>query len=122
MPKKKYADLQQRLLTERDRLRHDLEAAREAAPTGVSASDEPSYGNHLADEATTTYQQEANLALERHMQGELAATEAALLRIEEGTYGSCENCGADIGKERLAAMPTATLCIQCKSRLAVHRR
>ena len=35
-------------------------------------------------------------------------------RIEDGTYGTCENCGQAIDVERLEAMPWATLCIDCK--------
>ncbi|WP_353216527.1 TraR/DksA C4-type zinc finger protein [Sandarakinorhabdus sp.] len=38
---------------------------------------------------------------------------AALARIEAGTYGICSNCGCDIAPARLAALPTATQCINC---------
>src|SRR5210317_2335028 len=37
--------------------------------------------------------------------------QAALERIENGTYGSCDNCGEDIGQARLEAMPEATRCV-----------
>lgn len=43
----------------------------------------------------------------------IAATKAALQRLEDGTYGICENCGADIAPGRLEARPEATLCIKC---------
>jgi DnaK suppressor protein len=39
----------------------------------------------------------------------------ALGRIEDGSYGKCEECGGDIGVERLRARPVTTLCIDCKS-------
>src|SRR5712691_12823143 len=39
----------------------------------------------------------------------------ALGRIEDGSYGQCEECGGDIGLERLRARPVTTLCIDCKS-------
>jgi DnaK suppressor protein len=39
---------------------------------------------------------------------------AALAKIEEGTYGECENCGEEISHERLLARPEASLCINCK--------
>jgi DnaK suppressor protein len=39
----------------------------------------------------------------------------ALGRIDDGTYGVCEECGGAIGVERLKARPVTTLCIQCKS-------
>jgi DnaK suppressor protein len=38
----------------------------------------------------------------------------ALGRIDEGTYGTCERCGATIAEERLEAVPYATLCLACK--------
>jgi len=46
---------------------------------------------------------------------ELQRHVAALARIEDGTYGKCEECGETIGLERLKARPVTTLCIDCKS-------
>jgi DnaK suppressor protein len=46
--------------------------------------------------------------------------EEALLRIKEGTYGICSDCGAQISLKRLEARPTAELCIECKE--AAERR
>jgi DnaK suppressor protein len=40
----------------------------------------------------------------------------ALERIEQGTYGICEDCGEEISTERLKARPVTTLCIDCKKR------
>ncbi len=45
----------------------------------------------------------------------LAKIEQALERIDDGTYGVCEECGERIGLERLRARPVTTLCIDCKS-------
>ena len=39
----------------------------------------------------------------------------AVARIDDGSYGNCEECGGDIGIERLKARPVTTLCIACKS-------
>jgi len=39
----------------------------------------------------------------------------AFARIDDGTYGECEECGGQIGLERLKARPVTTLCISCKS-------
>jgi DnaK suppressor protein len=44
---------------------------------------------------------------------ELDAIDRALLRIEEGDYGRCEDCGELIPVERLEALPTTTTCVQC---------
>lgn len=46
-------------------------------------------------------------------QAELKAIEAALERIEKGTYGTCVRCGGEISAERLEAVPHAALCREC---------
>ncbi|TAL16310.1 MAG: DNA-binding protein, partial [Frankiales bacterium] len=46
----------------------------------------------------------------------LLQVERALARLDEGTYGRCENCGNPIPKARLQAFPRATLCVACKQR------
>ena len=45
----------------------------------------------------------------------IAKIKEALTRIDDGTYGKCEECGENIGRERLEARPVTTLCIDCKS-------
>jgi RNA polymerase-binding transcription factor len=69
---------------------------------------------HMADTATETVDREIDYTLEEHDERMLAAIDAALRRIEDGTFGICVNCGARIAPERLEAMPWATLCIDCK--------
>ena len=46
----------------------------------------------------------------------------ALARIEEGTFGICEECGAEISEERLKARPVTTLCIECKTKAEEEER
>jgi DnaK suppressor protein len=46
----------------------------------------------------------------------LSQVERALQRLDNGSYGICENCGNPIGKARLQAFPRATLCVSCKQR------
>ena len=69
---------------------------------------------HMADTATETVEREIGNTLEEHDERLLQAIDAGLGRIEDGTYGKCVNCGAQIPVERLEAMPWATLCIDCK--------
>lgn len=69
---------------------------------------------HMADTATQTVEREIGNTLELHDERLLVAIDAALDRIEAGSYGQCVNCGAHIPEERLEAMPWATLCIDCK--------
>lgn len=71
-----------------------------------------------ADSSEAAVEQEDDEALER--EGELAlrqmaSIKRALRRIEEGSYGACVRCGADIALARLAARPEAALCIRCAS-------
>lgn len=111
----------QLLEAQKARLLRDLEAARETAPSTVTDGDEPGYGNHMADEGTTTFQQEQNLALERHLLRTLQSVDEALQRIENGTYGYCVDCGQPISRERLEALPTATLCLADKEKREKRR-
>ncbi len=47
----------------------------------------------------------------------LAEVQQALVRIDNGTYGICSNCGQPIPEKRLEAIPWATLCVACESKL-----
>jgi DnaK suppressor protein len=69
---------------------------------------------HMADTATETVDREIDYALEEHDRRMLTAIDKALVRIDAGTYGICENCSAQIPPERLEAIPWATLCINCE--------
>ena len=54
-----------------------------------------------------------NEAIVEELEKRLQNVKKALQKIEEGTYGICEKCGAEIEKERLEANPAATLCAKC---------
>jgi len=51
------------------------------------------------------------------LENQLEQVREALIRLDEGTYGNCENCGEPILPARLQAMPQATLCINCQEKL-----
>ena len=53
--------------------------------------------------------------LREREQGLLSKIDAALRKIEDGTFGQCTNCGEEIGVKRLNARPVAELCIECKA-------
>ena len=77
--------------------------------------DEPTYqDNHLGDVATATFDREMASTLEDNSTHVLNEIDAALARIDEGTFGTCSSCGQPIGNERLDALPWATLCIEDK--------
>lgn len=101
----------QLLLDERGRISAAIEYLK-LENASSQAEEIPETG--LADTATVTVDREVDYTLEEHSESVLREIEAALARIEAGTYGSCERCGKPIGEERLEAMPYATFCIECK--------
>ena len=73
--------------------------------------------NHMADTATATFDRELEDGLEEGAQQTIVDVKAALARIEDGSFGTCEVCGKPIGAARLAAIPWARLCIDDQRRL-----
>ena len=78
---------------------------------GTSENDDISelsdYDQHPADTATETFEREKDLLILEQLEAELAELQAALARVDEGTYGIDEITGAPIDPERLDAFPTA---------------
>ncbi len=60
-------------------------------------------------------------ALDSRLRSALEATNAALRRLDEGSYGNCVSCGEPIGRERLEAMPETAWCVRCQSRREQER-
>ena len=110
----RYAHLRQRLEEERARLTQEAQGLHEAAVqfTQDIADEDRSYGNHMADDATDTYEQERQLALQRNLENILSEVNDALHRMDEGTYGVCVDCGKEIPIERLEARPYVTRCVE----------
>ncbi|MGH3647384.1 MAG: TraR/DksA family transcriptional regulator [Micromonosporaceae bacterium] len=73
-----------------------------------------SAGDDQADTGTKTFEREQEISLANGILERINQVERALERVAEGNYGSCEKCGNPIPVERLAAFPSATLCIPCK--------
>jgi DnaK suppressor protein len=72
---------------------------------------------HPADVGTDTYEEEVALDLLQNEHQILAEIDDALKRIDEGTFGRCENCRQAISRERLEALPYARYCLQCARQL-----
>lgn len=68
-----------------------------------------------ADRATAESDRSFTLRLRDRERKLIKKIQAALQRIENGTFGECEECGEEIGVPRLKARPVTTLCINCKS-------
>jgi YteA family regulatory protein len=88
-----------------DQFGTSLELAKE------SVSELSNYDNHPGDMGTELYEREKDIALNEHAETELEDINKALHAIEEGTYGICSICGADIPFERLQAVPAADRCM-----------
>lgn len=71
---------------------------------------------HMADVGSDTFEQDMTLGRLESESEDLGQIEAALGRIEKGSYGLCENCEQPIPKGRLRAIPYARLCIPCKQK------
>ena len=69
-----------------------------------------------ADAGTKTFEREHEMSLANNSRDLLLQIERALARLDEGSYGRCEDCGKPIPKARLQAAPRATLCVSCKQR------
>lgn len=66
------------------------------------------------DQAQTDIEQSMRMRLRNREMLYIKKVDEALVRIDEGTFGECEECGEDIELRRLEARPTATLCVGCK--------
>jgi len=111
-------DLEQfreRLLEERRRVVDAIDNIHNENPGSLGdETDEPALDNHPGDIATATFDREMASSLEENSTHVLVEIDAALARIDEGTYGICQRCGKPVGRERLEALPWATLCIDDK--------
>lgn len=77
-----------------------------------SSGDISSHPFHMADAASGAFETEFNIGLAASEQELLYNIDQALRRIQEGTYGICEECGEPISKNRLKAVPFANYCIK----------
>jgi len=78
--------------------------------------DRDSFDEGFADSGQVTAERGEVQALAGTLQETLQDIDAALGKIEQGTYGLCESCGRPIADARLEAMPAARLCIACASK------
>lgn len=91
-------------------LERDIATIVESAKGGATDDE------HDAEGATIAFERAQAMALLEETRTQVEALDTALARFDSGGYGVCESCGQDIAPERLAARPSATLCITCASR------
>ena len=95
-----------KLNEERDRLRAEVSET-------IRAPGQMTYGSQAAA-ASQVFDQQRDLALRDRAEHHLALVDAALARLDAGTYGACQRCGKPIPPERLEALPWAAYCIECQ--------
>ena len=98
-----------------ERLRRELAEVEAEMDELISESGEGA-GDDQADAGTKTFEREHEMSLVINARDMVLQTERALERIENKTYGNCEECGSPIGKARLQVFPRATLCMLCKQK------
>jgi RNA polymerase-binding protein DksA len=108
--------LRQRMLEARQRVVDAIDNIHAENPGSIGDETEETtfQDNHLGDIATATFDREMASTLEDNSAHVLEEIDAALKRIDEGTFGVCTRCGQPIDAERLEALPWATLCIEDK--------
>ena len=113
---KKYKEL---LLKEREKIGGGLNhIASESLKTSQrdASGDLSGYSFHMADMASDNYEMEFSLGRASEEQDLIYSVDEALKRIEDGTYGNCPQCGKQIPKKRLNAIPHTELCISCQTK------
>ncbi len=76
---------------------------------------------HPADAASELFEREKNFTLLGNLRESLQTVNDALHKFDAGTYGLCENCGKPIAEKRLRALPEATHCIECQTKMEQQR-
>ena len=105
--------MREKLLEERKRLLSDVSAK-------VRKESELQQGREIGDIydlASDERERELSLTLGDRERRKLADIDLALERIQEGTYGVCEECGEPVGEKRLEVLPFTRVCVDCQARL-----
>jgi DnaK suppressor protein len=112
--------LRQRLLATRQSLMERIAQQRGGALGRVEAAVEQ-FGQSEDEHAQNITERDLAFAIDEHESAELNAVQAALVRVREGTYGECIECGQAIALARLQASPEAERCVGCQTQQEQHR-
>jgi RNA polymerase-binding transcription factor len=103
-------------------VRRELEARRAGASERVAGLAKPpelgeaqGFGKRIGDGTTEAISRLTEIGVGRSLETNLARTERALAKLDEGTYGTCDACGESIPPKRLQAMPDSVLCVACSA-------
>lgn len=108
------AAAEETLRTERESLVHQMQELG-ATETGDLTGD-VNYGDGFSDAGAATAERTEVIGVVEALRSQVEGIDAALERIEDGTYGTCAECGDEIGADRLEFRPASILCVSCKSK------
>jgi DnaK suppressor protein len=105
-----------------DAIRQELESRRKSTSARVSTLAErpelgsaQGFGKRIGDGTTEAISRLTEIGVGRSLETNLARTERALAKLDEGSYGTCDACGEPIPPKRLQAMPDSVLCVACSA-------
>lgn len=106
-----------RLQRERERIAKGMDGFEESLDVALedSIGELSTYDNHPADIGSESFERSKDFALRDGAREIIGAIDDALDRIEQGRYGYCDRCGAEIPLDRLKALPYTTMCIACSA-------
>lgn len=107
-------DARAALIEERDKLVRQLEEL--GATESGDLRPDYEFGDGFADAGAATAERTEVLGVVQTLKGQLGAVAKALVKLDKGTYGFCDNCGQPIPAARLEARPASVLCVDCKNR------
>ncbi len=114
--KKEISLFKKNIIAERERILEEVDRINESISSSeTDKGSGSSYSNHLADHGTDAMEKEKLYSYASQKDSYLKALDEALERIERDIYGKCEICDGLIPKKRLDVVPSARLCIKCKS-------
>ncbi len=105
------------ILKKKEEVQKNLEYLRSTvldSTTKEATGDHSAYSYHMADLGTDNMEREKAFMFAARDEKYLKQLNDALQRIENGTYGICRVCGKEISYKRLEAVPTTTICFDCK--------
>ena len=105
---------EQKLRDERTNLVHQLEEL--GANEDGELRDDVDFGEGFADAAAATAERTEVIGLVESLKKMLDEVDAALARVDEGSYGTCADCGKEIGQARLEFRPESIYCVDCKAK------
>jgi DnaK suppressor protein len=106
-----------RLQAKKAELERSIAGLTEAHPTPVSSTEAHEGPNDSEDVATDFLETQKEQSIMVNQQSLLTLVDNALQRLEDGTYGLCQQCGEEIAPKRLEALPWAERCVRCEAQL-----